>query len=109
MPIDFPSLIRVTIPRLSATSVGGIIYSLLPYILGIAGFLILIYIILGGFQILASQGDPKAIAAGQQKITYAIVGFIILFVAYWIVQLIAAIFDLGPIRTIFRRPSGPGL
>ena len=106
MPIYFRELIRITLPELAPGSgipfsIGHIIYRLIPYIFGIAGFLILIYVILGGFQILTSQGDPKAVASGQQKITYAVVGFLIMFTAYWVVRLIARIFSLDPILNIF--------
>ena len=107
MPIDFRELIRITLPELvNPTSgipftVSGIVYRLIPYVFGIAGFLILIFIILGGFQILTSQGDPKAVASGQQKITYAVVGFLIMFSAYWVVRLIAKILSLNRIFDIF--------
>jgi len=101
--LNLDDLTKTALPRWPSTpTIGNLIVDLLPYVFGIAGFLILIFIILGGFQILTSQNDPKALAAGQQKITYAIVGFIVAFSAFWIVQLLARILDLPPIIDIFR-------
>ncbi|OGM25061.1 hypothetical protein A2715_03920 [Candidatus Woesebacteria bacterium RIFCSPHIGHO2_01_FULL_39_32] len=99
--IDFSNLMGTAIFRLRNFTIGRIIQELLPYVFGLAGFLILLFIILGGFQILTSQNDPKALAAGQQKIYNAIVGFIIVFVSFWLVQLVARILDLPPIIDIF--------
>ena len=98
---DFTSWMQVTIPNFAGGTVGQIISALLPYIFGLAGFLILLYIVLGGYQVLVSQGDPKQMAAGREKITYAIVGFIVIFTAYWLVQLIARILNIQRIIEIF--------
>ena len=98
---DFSSWITTATPNFVGRTVGDIISDLLPYVFGIAGFLILIYIVLGGYQVLISQGDPKLIAAGQEKITYAIVGFIVMFSAFWIVQLAGRILNIEQITDIF--------
>ena len=63
-------------------------------ILPIAGILLLGYLIWGGFDYLTSMGDPKKAEAGRTKITNAIIGFFIIFTAYWIVQLVAFVFGL---------------
>jgi len=60
----------------------------------IAGILLLAYLIWGGFDYLTSMGDPKKAEAGRTKITNAIIGFFIIFTAYWIVQLVAFVFGL---------------
>ena len=100
---DFNSWIETLLPNFSGrdTTVGQIISALLPYIYGLAGLLILLYGVLGGYQVLTSQGDPKLMAAGQQKITWAVVGFIIMFSAYWIVQIAGRILNIQQIIDIF--------
>ena len=52
-----------------ATLIGNI----LPYIFGAAGIALLIYLVLGGFQMMTSRGDPKAMQSAQGKITNAII------------------------------------
>lgn len=95
------SLVNQAIPNLAGRSIGGIIAVLIPYIYGIAGFLLLLYAVSAGYQILTSSGDPKALAQARDKITNAIVGFIIMFSSYWIVQLVARILKLQKIIDIF--------
>jgi len=80
------------------TKIGDIISSVLPYIFGAAGIALLIYLILGGFQIMTSRGDPKA------KITNAVIGFIIVFLAFIIVQLLGQV--LGLKGTLFSQIFG---
>ena len=76
------------------TNVGGLIGNMLPYIFGAAGLALLVYLVLGGLQIMTSQGDPKAMQAAQAKITNAIIGFIIVIFAYVIVQIFGRVFGL---------------
>ena len=81
--------------------IGSVVTSLIEYLFPFAGLLLLLYLIFGGFQMMLSRGDPKAMQSAQGKITNALVGFIIVFAAYWIVQLIASILGLGKIGEIF--------
>ena len=53
----------------------------------IAGIIVIFYFILGGYQIMSGgSDDPRAKAQGKQTLTSALVGVIIVFVAYWIVR-----------------------
>ena len=54
-------------------------------LIGIVGFLMLAF---GGIKILISGGEPKALAAGQQTLTFAIGGIILAVVSWFILQLI---------------------
>lgn len=67
----------------------------------IAGLLIGIYIISAGIGFMTSQGNPQAIAANRQKLINAFAGFILLFAAYWIVQLVGTILGLQGITQSF--------
>ena len=51
---------------------------------------------------MTSRGDPKAVNEAKGKITNALVGFLIVFVAYWLVQLFASVFGLQEILDIFK-------
>ena len=84
--------------------IGDIIGSILPYIFGAAGIALLIYLIIGGLQIMTSRGDPKAMQAAQSKITNAVIGFIIVFLAFIIVQLLGQV--LGLKGTLFSQIFG---
>lgn len=70
------------------TDLGSIITQLLPYILVIAGLVLFILLIIGGFGFLTSGGSPDKMKAAQGKITSAIIGFVIIFISYWLVRIL---------------------
>lgn len=82
-------------------NIGPLIGLVVPYIFGIAGFLLLIYMVLGGFQLMTSQGDPKAIAGAQAKITNALIGFVIILISAGIVIILGKILNVSIFSKIF--------
>lgn len=74
--------------------IGDIITSLLPYVFVFSGLLVLLYLIMGGFQLMTSAGDPKKTEQAKGKITGAILGFLIIFVSFWIAQIFEYIFGV---------------
>ena len=71
---------------------GSIVSTLLgQYIFFFAGLILLFMLIMGGFQMLTSAGDPEKVKAGQGKITTGLIGFLIIFVAYWLMQIIEVV------------------
>ena len=97
---DLDTLVTASSPKLPG-GLGGIITELIPYLLGAAGFALLIYIIIGGYQIMLSGGDPKSIAAGRSKVTNAIVGILIVFLAFGITLLVAQTLGLDTVTQMF--------
>lgn len=79
---------------LASMTVAGIIGNTLQYIFAAAGIALLIYLVLGGFQLMTSRGDPKAAQGAQAKITNALIGFVIVIFAYFVVQIFGQIFKL---------------
>ncbi|NCN24376.1 MAG: hypothetical protein GW945_02745 [Candidatus Pacebacteria bacterium] len=47
-----------------------------------------------GFEMLAGASSEKSLDAGKQRATAAIVGFLLLFVSYWIMQIVEVIFGI---------------
>ena len=56
----------------------------------IAGLIVLFMFIMGGIKVMQSAGqdDPKKAAEGKQAMTKAGIGFIIVFIAFWILRII---------------------
>lgn len=73
------------------SDLGSVIGRAIPFVFAIAGIGLLIMIIGAGFTLLTSAGDAKKMEEGRQKLTYAIVGFVVIFAAYWIVQLLGIV------------------
>jgi hypothetical protein len=74
-------------------SIGDLVSVLLRGSLAIAGVLILFFIVFGGISMIAGAGadKPDQAAKGKQALTSAGIGFIIVFVAYWIIRIIEVI------------------
>jgi len=73
------------------TNIGQIVSDLLIYIFPIAGILTFIFLLYGGFHLIIAQGNEEGIREAKAKITNAIIGFLIIFLAYWIVQILEII------------------
>lgn len=79
-------------------SPAAIISELLPYILTFAGLILFAMLIMGGFTMMTATTDPKKAEAGKERITTAIIGFVIIFAAYWISQIIEIIFGVSILK-----------
>ncbi len=51
-------------------------------------------IVWGGFEILTGAATKKSVDAGKQRITAALLGFLLLFATYWIGQLLEVVFGI---------------
>lgn len=69
-------------------TIGGIFSALLPYIYAVAGLILLFMLIAGGLGLMTAAGDPKKVEASQGRITAALIGFLIVFISYFVVQLV---------------------
>jgi len=64
--------------------------------ISVAGIILLFILIGGGMAMIrgAGKSDPKAMEQGKQAATSALIGFIVVFSAYWIVKLVESITGL---------------
>jgi len=93
-PITIPEYSDIISPEAKITewtNIGQIVSDLLIYIFPIAGILTFIYLLSGGFSLIFALGNPEKIKKAQGQITNAIIGFLIVFAAYWIVQILEII------------------
>ena len=100
--INYPTSLKGFAFQGTKGNLGSILSAAIPLIFGFAGIGLLIMILSAGFTFLTSAGDAKKLEKGKQQLTYAIVGFLIIFAAYWIVQLFGIIFGLDVFTTIFK-------
>jgi Type IV secretion system pilin len=89
-------------PTGSEITISYILSSAIPFVFAFAGIGLLVMLIFGGFDFLTSAGDAKKLESGKQKIVNAIIGFLIIFVAYWIVQALGIVFGLSSINQVFK-------
>lgn len=81
--------------------VGKLVSILVSNAMVIAGIILLFLMVFGGISMIAGAGsqNPEQVAKGRQAVTSALIGFIIVFAAYWIVQLIGAITGINILGT----------
>ncbi len=109
---DVPGMVPIDFKKLDPLQVGGstdpinhpepstvdlstpgkIISRILQFAIPLAGLILFVMIVSGGFEMVAGAAEAKSKEAGRERITAAVIGFILLFVAYWIAQLIQVIF-----------------
>lgn len=77
---------------------GSLINNILPNVYIAGGLIIFFMIVLGGFTIIAGAGNPDKIKDGTKTITSAIMGLLVLFGSYWIIQLIQVITGLSILK-----------
>lgn len=101
--IPFDDWETQTIPNsnIAGDPLASVFNVVLQYIFPIAGFVLLFYLVTSGYSYMTSMGDPKKIEAAKTNITYAIVGFVVIFVAYWIVIFSGQALGLNAIGNIF--------
>lgn len=72
--------------------IGDIVQAALPYVFAFAGLGVLLMIVAAGFTMLTSAGDAKKLEGGKGRLTNALIGFLLIFAAYWVVELLQKIF-----------------
>lgn len=80
--------------QIDTTNVGSIISSFLPTLLTLAGIILFGMLLGGGFTMLAGAADKEAQEKGKKMITNALLGFAIIFLAFWIGQILQVVFKI---------------
>ena len=75
----------------------GVFANLAGVVLTLAGFAVILMLIIGGFRYITARGDPKALAAARSTLTWTIVGLIFIILAFLIVDFIAGFVQIPAI------------
>lgn len=80
-------------PFTDVTSISGLVTTFLNIAFVVAGVIILFFFIFGGIGMIASAGNdnPQKMEQAKKTLTSALIGFIVVFTAYWIVKLLGTI------------------
>lgn len=76
-------------------TIGNVIGPLIQFIFILAVIAALIYLVWGGFKWLISGGDKTALQTAREHIVAAIIGLVIIFLSYFILNLIISVFIPG--------------
>jgi Type IV secretion system pilin len=72
-------------------TVGDIVGGALKYVLVIAGLGLLLMLIMGGITLMTAAGDPKKAEQGYGYIKGGLIGFLIIFIAYFVMQIVSVV------------------
>ncbi|MFC1727723.1 hypothetical protein ACFL0Y_04330 [Patescibacteria group bacterium] len=80
----------------SLGTLGNLVSTLIANAYILAGIILLFLIVGGGITMIvgAGQSRPESVGKGQKTITAALIGFLIIFASYWIIQIIEVITGL---------------
>lgn len=90
-----PLMIAGSTQSTQLSTPGGIVSRMLSFIFPLAGLILFVMITWGGFEmILGATNGQKGLEAGKNRVTSAIVGFILLFCTYWLAQILEVVFGI---------------
>ena len=86
----------------NSMTIGSIVSGAIPFIFVFAGAGLFLMLLASGFDFLTSAGDAKKLEQGKSRLTNALIGFLIIFASYWLVQAAGIIFGLDTIKSSFQ-------
>lgn len=77
--------------------IGDLVSAIVSNTLVVAGIILVFFFVIGGISMIAGAGqdNPEKAAKGKQAATSALLGFIIIFAAYWIIRIIESVTGLN--------------
>lgn len=79
----------------SGSSVTNVIVTVIKLLLGLAGAVAVLFVIIGGFQYVTSAGSPEGAKKGKTTLVNAIIGIIIIVLSYVIITVISNLVSSG--------------
>lgn len=79
-------------PLVGINTLGDLVTKIVNFLIPLAGIILFLVFIWGGYSYMTSRGDPEKIKSARAKLTTGVIGFILLIVSYLIVRIISDIF-----------------
>lgn len=76
----------------------NLVYIIVNYLIGMAGFVAIFFVVWGGVQMLLSGGNPERIKDGKSTIFNALLGLVLTLLSYLIVGYVAGFIIPGAVR-----------
>ena len=77
------------------TDIASIINNVVPFVMSIAGIILFLVLMWGGFDYVTSQGAPEKLKTANAKITAGVIVFVLLVLSFLITRVLAYIFGVG--------------
>ena len=93
-PIEIPEPAGFKFAGTDKGTLANVLNEALKYIFPFAGLILFFMLIAGGFRLLTSAGNPESTAKGYKMMLMALVGFIVIFVSYWLMQILEVVLGI---------------
>ncbi|MGH7245517.1 MAG: hypothetical protein ACREGI_01120 [Candidatus Levyibacteriota bacterium] len=90
---------------LDANSVGPVIGSFITLLFVLAGVIALAYLVWGGLKWILSQGDKNELEGARNHIVAALIGLIVIFLSYLLINILLGFFVPGLSLSHFTLPT----
>lgn len=87
-----------------AGSVANTISTILNTVYSAAGIAAVAFMIVGGYKIIVSSGDPQNLKEGQDTLLWALAGLVIVVTTGLVINLIARLLGVGDLITVLSLP-----
>ena len=78
-----------------STTIGTLLSNVLTIIFVLAAILVLFMLVVGAFQWITSGGDKEGVGKARDRITHALIGLVILAIAFLIVQVVGSMVNIN--------------
>lgn len=99
-----PEIGTIDLPPGFKVQPNEIIASAILLLIGFAGLIFFIMLLMGGLRYLTAGGDEKAITAARQTLTNAFIGLIIVVSSFVVTQIIFAVFNIDTFVQVVNLP-----
>jgi len=96
----------LTDQNMSFSNIGTLIGNIIIAAMVISGLMVFFYLIMGGIQYISSGGDKAQAEAARDKITYALIGLVIVIGSFAIIKLIEQFFGLSILNPTLPTSTG---
>lgn len=96
VPVELPTQIN-TLNNLAGNFGVHVIQLAIDLLLFAAIFLTLFFVLYGGWKWMTSEGDKKKIEDAKNTLVFSIVGLIVVFLSFLIINILSAFFHVPPL------------
>lgn len=92
--LQTPSINCQNFPPACLTNISQLSSLLLPILYTVSALIVIMLLVYGGLLYLKSAGDPAIVTRSQNIMTYAIVGILLITVAYFFTRVVTFFFNV---------------
>jgi len=92
---DNANIVGNIICKINVENPGGVIGAIISFVLFLAVFIAFVFLVIGGLKWITSGGDKSAVESARNTIIAAIIGLVIAFLAYLIINIVLGLLGLS--------------